>query len=67
MSHRFVGPRRLVPATLRGHLTRTGDAKVKYSKADAKAMAARLKKDYYRCNDCGQWHLGGKPPKWRQR
>ena len=66
MSHRFVGPRRLVPSTLRGHLTRTGDAKVRYSKADAKAMAERLHKDCYRCDICGQWHIGGKAPRWRR-
>lgn len=66
MSHRFVGPRRLVPAPLRAHLTRQGDAKVRLSKAAAKEMAARLGKDCYRCEVCGEWHLGGKAPRWRR-
>ena len=63
MGSRFVGPRRLVPAPLRAHLTRGGDAKVRYSKADAKAMAERLGKDCYRCDVCGHWHVGGKAPR----
>lgn len=68
MSSRFVGPRRLVPSPLRAHLTRTGDAKVKYSEADAKAMAKRLGKDYYPCDvgEARHWHIGGKAPKWQR-
>lgn len=60
MGSRFVGPRRLVPAPLRSHLTRTGDPKIKYGQAAAELAAKRLHKAAYRCDVCKFWHLGGR-------
>lgn len=60
MGSRFVGPRRLVPAPLRSHLTRTGAPKIKYGRVLAEREARRLHKSAYLCDICGFWHLGGR-------
>jgi hypothetical protein len=66
VSSHFVGPRRLVPATLRGHLRSNGEPKRKYGELAAEHAAERLHKNAYKCSDCGFWHLGGQRTEDRQ-
>lgn len=60
MRHPVGRRRRLVPASLRPHLKRNGEAKVKFSKVEALAKAERHCKNAYCCDVCGQWHIGGR-------